>query len=256
MEETIFQLGGLEITGPRILIISGVIIVLAIFALLILYKLSQKISKKIFSQLTTFKQRVLLVTVPKYDDASESENSGQPKSQQELAEKIAIMETFFSNIASLSAQKGLKYNFINRSDHLSLEIILKDGLIYFYVVVPEHLLGYIENQITAQFPRAMVQEVEDYNIFNPQGAVAGAMLKFKKEYLYPIKTYRKLENDSLNAITNALSKLDKDSGAAIQVIARSATSDWHKWGQKTASAAHQGKKISEAGKITQAPAGR
>jgi hypothetical protein len=43
-----------------------------------------------------------------------------------------------------------------------------------------------------------------------------------------------------------LSKLDKDSGAAIQYIARSARGEWHKWGQKTAFSAHQGKKIKEA----------
>ena len=72
------------------------------------------------------------------------------------------------------------------------------------------------------------------------------MLKFKKEYIFPIKTYRKLETDSLNALTNALSKLDKESGAAIQVIVRSSRAEWHKWGQKAASKANQGKKINEA----------
>ncbi len=245
MENLIIQLGFLEITGPRLLVILGLVLIIAIFTLLILYSLSKKITRKIYKNLTSFKHSVLLVLVPKYE-VEEGGRITEPKSQQELAEKIAIMESFFSNIAGLKAQKGLKYNFLGRTDHMSFEIVLKDGLIYFYVVVPENLKAFIEDQITAQFPEALVEDVEDYNIFDPKGIVVGSMLKFKKEYIYPIKTYRKLESDSLNALTNALSKLDKNSGAAIQLIARSATPEWHKWGQKTASAAYQGKKISEA----------
>ena len=97
----------------------------------------------------------------------------------ELAEKISTMESFFANIAGLSAQKGIKHEFIGRSDQMSFEIVLKEGLIYFYVVVPENLKSYIEEQITAQFPKAVVEEVEDYNIFSTQGVVVGSMLKFK-----------------------------------------------------------------------------
>jgi hypothetical protein len=246
MENLVIQLGEVEIVGPKLFIILGLILMVTILIIVILYYLSQKITRKIFKNLTSFKQKVLLIKVPKYEVVAQGDQQSQPKSQQELAEKIAIMESFFSNIAGLTAQKGFKNKFAGRTDHMSFEIVLKEGLIYFYVVVPQYLLSYIENQITAQFPKALIEEVEDYNIFNPKGAVVGSMLKFKKEYLYPIKTYRKLETDSLNALTNALSKLDKNSGAAIQVIVRSALPAWHNWGKKAASAAYQGKKINEA----------
>ncbi len=252
MENLVIQLGFLEITGPRLLIILGVVLLIVIFLIVILYYLSKNITRKLYKNLTSFKQAVLLVKVPKYD-VEEGGHINEPKNQQELAEKISTMESFFSNLAGLTAQRGVKHEFIGRTDYFSFEIVLKDGLIYFYVVVPENYKNFIEDQITAQFPDASVEEVEDYNIFDPQGVVVGSMLKFKKEYLYPIKTYRKLDTDSLNALTNALSKLDKKSGAAIQVIARSSTPEWHKWGQKTASAAYQGKKIGEA--ITEASGG-
>ncbi len=124
--------------------------------------------------------------------------------------------------------------------------MMKEKLIYFYVVAPRIWRDYIEQQVTAQFSEAMVEEVEDYNIFRPTGVVVGSMLKFKKEYIFPIKTYKKLETDSLNALTNALSKLDVDAGAAIQYIVRSANPEWHKWGQKTAFEAYQGKKLGDA----------
>jgi len=212
----------------------------------LLISLAKKVLIKINKNMASFEQVVLQVMVPKYEVSAGGEKDIQPKSQQELAEKIAIMESFFANIAGLPAQKGLRTNYLGRTDHMSFEIVYKDGLIYFYVVTPKNLQSFIEDQITAQFPKALVEEVEDYNIFNPKGVVTGSMLKFKKEYIYPIKTYRKLETDSLNALTNALSKLDKESGAAIQVIVRSARSEWHKWGQKAASKANQGKKVNEA----------
>ncbi|MBD3359231.1 MAG: type IV secretion system DNA-binding domain-containing protein [Candidatus Buchananbacteria bacterium] len=240
------QLGESIVLGPEALIIGGLVLFFIILALVVLYWLSQKITRRIYKNLTSFKQTVLLVMVPKYEVSESGEKTGQPKSQQELAERVAIMETFFANLAGLKAQKGFKSSFLGRTDHISFEIVLRDGLIYFYVVVPETLRDFIEEQITAQFPKAVVEEVEDYNIFNPKGTVLGSMLKFKKEYIYPIKTYKKLEADSLNSLTNTLSKLDENSGAAIQVIVRSATPAWHKWGQQAASAAYQGKKISQA----------
>jgi len=245
MENTVFQLANLEISGPKVYIILGLFLFIGILSFLVIYYLSKRIVRQLFKNIVSFKQTILLVQMPKYEQVETGEKT-QPKTQQELAEKIAVMEAFFSNIAGLKAQKGMKYEFMGRTDHLAFEIVLKEGLIYFYVVVPKNWRDFIEQQITAQFPRAWIEEVEDYNIFSPQGAISGAMLKFSKEYIYPIKTYRKLETDSLNALTGALSKLDKNSGAAIQVIVRSANPSWHKWGQKTASIAHQGKKVSEA----------
>jgi len=245
MENFSIQLGFLEITGPILLIMGGLVLLVVIFVFLFLYYFSKSLSRKIYKNLTSFKQVVLLVLVPKYE-VEEGGKISEAKSQQELAEKIAIMESFFANIAGLLSQKGLKYEFTGRTDHFSFEIVFKKGLIYFYVVTPENLKGFIEEQITAQFPNAQIEEVEDYNIFDPKGVVIGSMLKFRKEYIFPIKTYRKLETDSLNALTNALSKLDKNAGAAIQFVARSSRPEWHKWGQKTASVAYQGKKINEA----------
>jgi len=246
MESLLAQLNVFGIEGFELYILGGLILVIGLFIIALILAITKAITRKLYRKLTSFKQVVLLVTVPKYDVVEQGGKAQTPKTQQELAEKIAKMESFFANIAGLRAQRGLKSEFVGRTDHFSFEIVLKNGLIYFYVVSPRHLLEYIEQQITAQFPDAWVEEVEDYNIFQPNGVVAGAMLNFKKEYLFPIRTYRKLESDSLNSLTNALSKLDKNSGASIQYVVRSARGEWHKWGQKTAFAAHQGKKLKEA----------
>ncbi|MBN1325464.1 type IV secretion system DNA-binding domain-containing protein [Candidatus Falkowbacteria bacterium] len=245
MQNLLQQLDLFGIQGSKEYIFLGLILVIAIVIIYLVLLSVKFILRLYYKNSSSFRLVVLSVLLPKYE-VVENKEAPKPKSQQELAEKISAMETFFANIAGMRAQRGFKYFFVPRNDHMGFEIVLKNGLIYFYVVVPINLKQFIEQQIAAQFPHAVIEEVEDYNIFNPQGVISGAMLKFKKEYIYPIKTYRKSDTDTLSALTSALSKLDPTSGAAIQIIARSSTPDWHKWGQKTASMAHQGKKVSQA----------
>lgn len=234
-------------TDQQVLVFLGVVVLLALTAVAVLWVVIRMLIKRMLSGTREVELVVLRVQVPKFTvKHGEGVVVDEPKSQQELAERIAIMETIFANIAGLRAQRGTQAYFAGRNDHLSFEIVLRGGLIYFYVAAPRALQGFIEQQIQSQLPDAVVERDSDYNIFSPAGAVAGAMLTLKKEYIFPIRTYKKLETDPLEVLTNALSKMDKNSGAAIQYVVRSARGEWHSWGIKTASKANQGKKVSEA----------
>jgi hypothetical protein len=93
--------------------------------------------------------------------------------------------------------------------------------ICFYVACPWRLKDVMEKQIHGFFPSADVRQVEDYNIFNPQGVSLGSYLFPTRGPSLPFKTYQSLETDPLNEIVNALSKLDAEGeGAAIQLILR------------------------------------
>ena len=191
--------------------------------------------------LSAFGQVILLVTVPK-DSAKEKERQ---ETQEAVREDISVAETFFSAIGGMRAERGLGAIFFGRQDHLALEIVAAKGLISFYAAVPKHLQRSIEQQIEAQYPEAQIEEVHDYNMFVPRGAAVGAVLKFRRPYIFPIKTYREIESDPMSAITNAMSRLG-DAGAAIQIIVRSAKRRWHWYGKKVASEMHQGKTVLEA----------
>lgn len=235
------------ITGFEVTLFLLLASVVSIFLVIGVLTFLRKLIKRYFLRKKYIDQAVLQVLVPKYSAQEAKEGTAEgPKSQQELAEKIATMEAVFSNIGALSAQKGMKYWFKPRDDHFSFEIVVKEELIYFYVVCRKHDQQFIEEQVTAQFPQAVVEEVEDYNIFHSQGIIVGKMLSFKRAYIFPIKTYRKLETDSLNSLTNSLSEVDGGSGAAIQFVCRSANPKWRKWSQKTAERANQGTKLSDA----------
>ena len=132
-------------------------------------------------------------------------------------------------------------------DHFSLELVAdREGLVTFYAAVPTYLQRYFEQQLHAQYDAAQIEEIEDYNIFDPQGVVLTSTLKLKKRYLFPILTYDKVEADPLNSLTNVLSKFEKQEGACIQFVLRSARPAWHRLPAKVASTMQQGKKLNQA----------
>ncbi len=186
--------------------------------------------------------QVYLVRVPK----ESAQSMREALTPQQVQEGIALMEGFASNLGGLKAQGGLNALIFGRTDEVSFEIVAREGHIYFYVTTPRYLTRFVEQQILAHYPDAEMTLVEDYNIFAPHSMVEGAYLRFRRENMFPINTYLKMQADPLNALTNALSKLDERSAAAIQIVVRSAHKGWHMRGRKVASAMLQGKNLKEA----------
>ncbi len=192
-----------------------------------------------------FKNVVALVSVPK-EQSEKGESGQQEKSLSQIQEKIAIMENVFASIGGLKAQRGLKAWMVGREDAVSFEIVAQKGLVSFYVAAPRDLADFVEQQIQAQFPLAQVEEMPDYNIFSPQGAVVGTSVVSKRQHYFPFKSYKKQESDPLNALTNALAKVDKADGAAIQLVVRSAKASWRQPAVQIVKAMHAGKTLAQA----------
>jgi len=217
-------------------------VLLGFFIVACFFIIMRLIYGKLYHAKASFKKNILLITVPKYQ-SDKQEN--RVDNQETIKEQIAVAETLFSTIGGMRADRSLASYLFGRQDHLSFEIVAKDGLISFYVAVSSHLQRYIEQHIHAQYPSAMVEEVSDYNIFLPHGVVVGAILKFRRSFIFPIRTYKEIESDPLSAVTNAMSRMGTN-GAAIQIIVRSAKKKWHRYGRRTASELHQGKSFMEA----------
>lgn len=193
----------------------------------------------------SFHNAVLLVTVPK--EAAEKGDAGQrEKSLQEIQEDVAVMENVFTSIGGLKAERGFKAWFYGREDAVSFELVANEGLVSFYVAVPRKLRAFVEQQIQAQYHLAQVEDITDYNIFLPKGQSVGAEMAFRRASFFPVKTFRKLETDPLNALTNALAKVDKSEGAAVQIIVRSARKEWRRLGLHIVRKMHEGKSLNEA----------
>ncbi|MFC1747751.1 type IV secretory system conjugative DNA transfer family protein [Pseudomonadota bacterium] len=124
----------------------------------------------------------------------------------------------------------------------SMEYVVLENQIYFYFVVPRDLQNLFEKQITSFYPDSYVEQVEDYNIFKEDSKVAATTMYLSKDYIYPIKTYKQLNSDPFNNLTNVLSKLGYEDGAAIQFMVRPRKNNWQKKGRDAAKAILTNKK--------------
>jgi len=200
-----------------------------------LLALAFQVWRRFFMAQRFFPHQVLLVRLPKElpgDDKKEA-------SVQHLKEEIAKGETIFAAIGGLKAERGLASWFKGRSDHFSFEVVASHNRIAFYVVSPRSEVRYLEQQIHAHYPEAVIEEVEDYNSFSLRGAIAAAYLKTTKKFIFPLKTYQKMEVDPMNSIISVLSKLNKDESLAIQYIVRSARGAWHAQVRRAVHKIHQ-----------------
>jgi hypothetical protein len=185
----------------------------------------------------------LEIQVPK---ESQDENSKSGPDQR--VNIIAVAEQVFTAISELGSHAALKGG--NRfDDYLSFEIAAVNKNISFYINCPRRLRDLVEKQLQAQYPAAHVEEVKPYNPFIPKAKQAALELLLQKSYSYPLRTYKNMESDPLNAITNAMSKLESGQSAVMQVIVSPAdNSSWQKHPLSMASEIQQGKNPNEVGK--------
>lgn len=166
-------------------------------------------------------------------------------SLQVIQEKIGVAESLFAVIGGMKPKINIKSRLIGRHDHLALEMVAADGLIYFYVAVPRYLRKLLEQQIHAQYPHAHIEQLEDYNIFTPHSQALGVYLKLQRPNAFPIKTYKEMESDPMDSLTNALAKISPGDGAVLQWVVRSAKKTWRNQGVRVATEMQQGKKLTE-----------
>jgi len=188
-----------------------------------------------------FAHQVFLVRLPK----EKPDDNKKEETVQRLKEEIAKGETLFAAIGGLKAQGGFKSWLLGRNDQFSLEIVAHYNRIYFYVITPKSGARYLEQQIHAHYPEAVIEEMGDYNSFSLKGEIAAGYLRTNKLSVFPLKTYQKMEVDPLNSLINILSKLDKGESLAIQYTVRSAKSFWHARARRIVAKIHQKNSVKE-----------
>ncbi len=143
------------------------------------------------------------------------------------------MEQFFRNIHEIGelSLENLVRTWLFHDDIVSFEYIAKNKVIDFYVIVQKKFYELIEKQITSYYPSAEVSVEEPIDI-HPKGNKLKCYYAYQKnDYFFPLKTYKNLENDPLNDLTNIFSKLEETDIAAIQIIIRPKKGT--KWQKKT-----------------------
>jgi hypothetical protein len=143
--------------------------------------------------------------------------------------KVDAVEQMFSSLFSL--KKGGFWQKFRSQQHLSLEIVGKKEDIRFYVSCHKDNVELVEKLIAGTYSGVQVKQVDEYNIFYKDAAVAFAELSLKNPSFKPIKSYKELPVDSLAAITASMAKFSDNEAAAIQIIISPSESFWSKSGE-------------------------
>jgi hypothetical protein len=220
------------------IVIFGLILVFLLIVLAFVFSLNAEANDKnsVFSGLN---MTLFLVMMPKNPTKKEGD------AQKEEKMIIGQMEQVLANFLYLKPQGMFK-----APPSIALEVASQIGGadISFYVAVPKNLESVFEKYVQGVYPNAVVDKVpEDYTIFEPQGATAGAYLKLSENFLFPISTYQTLEKDPLSLITNDLSKISANEGGAVQVIIRPLSKfNFRNKGEKALKKIREGKQIRTA----------
>ncbi|HEY0965121.1 MAG TPA: TraM recognition domain-containing protein [Candidatus Saccharimonadales bacterium] len=161
---------------------------------------------------------------------SSDDIQGGGRDQRDLTEEVLSQAQVMYSVIASTATKGFKAKVYGQR-HLSFEIVARDGLVYYYAVVPIVLVDVVKQAIAAAYPSARLQEVEEHNIFSKAGKVSGTIggeFTLKKSFVYPISTYIDTKRDASRALLNALSSATSEDGIGIQILLRPAREGWAK----------------------------
>jgi len=208
-----------------IIILSILLAALAIFGM-VLYFHSRRTLRMQKNYERGLKMVPLLIHLPPISDDTEV---GSRDARDVTDENISKAQILYNIIAS-TFQKGYKSKFYGQR-HMSFEIIGSKGFVQFYAAVPVALVEVVKQAIVSAYPSARLEEVSEHNIFSPVGRISGTIggeMTLKEHFGHPIATYQELKRDAMQTLLNALSTLDKEDGAGIQILLRPTDDAWRK----------------------------
>ena len=175
------------------------------------------------------------VSVPK-ETAEQSQKDGSTKKDDK--ELLAAGEQIFALMSDYAVDK--KKNNWFKGESFSLEIVNIEQEVRFWLTCKKDIAEVLERQIVAVYPKAHIVRLEKTNFFK-EGTVSHAQeLGLNLRYELPFKTYRLVDGDPLNTITNALGNLDREESVAIQLVLTPAKDWWQKNPRKLALKINQG----------------
>ena len=150
------------------------------------------------------------------------------RDQRDVTDEVLSQAQTMYNIIASTATKGFKTKIYGQR-HISFEIVARNGLVYYYAVVPTVLTEMVHQAIAAAYPTARLEEVTEHAVFSKVGKMSGTIggeFTLKKHASLPIATYMETKKDVSRALLNALSAAKREDGIGVQFLIRPASSGW------------------------------
>lgn len=156
------------------------------------------------------------------------------KTSRSSEETPEAMKQFLTNLTNLR----LRHMLVRKKGvPISLEMVVMDQVIHFYITAPFEFQSFIESQLVSQYPKASIQKVKDYmpEILSSPSTLSLGQLKLEHDYYYPIRTSADFkEVDPLSSVIAALSKNQASDKVVIQYLLYPVSNSWQKSGKSKA----------------------
>ncbi|MFH1534132.1 MAG: type IV secretion system DNA-binding domain-containing protein [Nitrospirota bacterium] len=174
----------------------------------------------------------------------ESPKDKDKQVEKDFREKISIMSQFYRNLhetMELNLWNQIKV-WLFRHNIFTFELVAHQKVVDFYISTPKYYKGIIEKGITSYYPDADIEALEEYEPMLKDSKMKGYYAYTQKKYWFPVKTFKVVENDPLNNLTNIFSKLESDETAVIQIVIRPKSDKWSKKAEEMGETFFKGKK--------------
>ncbi len=183
------------------------------------------------------------VTLPRADSKLDQEK----RTEKDFREQIGKAEQFFRALhetRELNLYNIMYKRWIWNKPHLSFELQFDERELKFVVVCDPYYQKIIDKQITSFYQAAEIEILKPEQQLNLKSEglnLNGYFMYTKKQFWFPVQTYKKIEDDPLNDLANAFSKLDKTEKSAIQFILHPISNKWQKKAEKIATRLYKDK---------------
>ncbi|MDD3002239.1 MAG: type IV secretion system DNA-binding domain-containing protein, partial [Candidatus Shapirobacteria bacterium] len=149
-----------------------------------------------------------------------------PQNNEYTFESMSALLSNFTQVSNLSFFEKL---IGKRKTIVSLEIVLKDGQIHFYIVALSDNSEFLRSQILAQYSTAVLKDTKDYlTELNPQLPISFTQLGLGRPSNYPTKTAKDFKDtDPLTSVLAPLSRSNNPQDFFLfQILLSGAPKNW------------------------------
>ena len=183
----------------------------------------ERIKKHRYSQ--SQKIRFLQVRVPKNAVARSSDIEASDHVST-MKDNIALMNQVYKNFYAISDPDLLKRRLWD--NYISMEIVVENEVIKFFVWVPEDHLLTVQKMIASFYPWALVEITSQPKLLEAWKYMAWWEFTLTKDSVYPIKTYESFEADPMDSLLSAFSRVWKQEKVCFQILSEPLSEKWLK----------------------------
>lgn len=146
-----------------------------------------------------------------------------PKSGEEVA---AHFEELVTNLSRLGPQ-SIGEKLLLKRPTFTFEMVTLAGRVHFVISTPAYLKPYIESQLTAHYPKIVINTVREYIGLFAGNYQSISRLSLNFPSYFPLRTYKALTDvDTLSGILGILAKVPQEEMAMVQIVLRTGGNGW------------------------------